>query len=153
MKRIIVILLAICFIGSSSFAENRIAYLTDYYADCLDLSSMKGLYLGRRVSETETSDHNSRDQYVCSYPSAYFISGYVDNKPLLAFYNEYAQKVDLYLWNEGKMMETDLSSTRIAETSSFPESNGIISSQITISICLSKKMSSASEQVFADITR
>ena len=37
MKRIIVILLVICFIGSSSFAENRIAYLTDYYADCLDL--------------------------------------------------------------------------------------------------------------------
>lgn len=109
MKRIIVILLVICFIGSSSFAENRIAYLTDYYADCLDLSSMKGLNLGRRVSETETSDHNSRDQYVCSYPSAYFISGYVDNKPLLAFYNEYAQEVDLYLWNEGKMMETDLS--------------------------------------------
>ena len=109
MKRIIVILFAICFIGSSSFAENKIAFLTDYYADCLDLSSMKGLYLGRRVSETERSDHNSRDQYVCSYPSAYFISGYVDKKPLLVFYNEYAQKVDLYLWNEGEMRETDLS--------------------------------------------
>lgn len=109
MKRIIVMLLAICLIGSSSVAENEIAFLTDYYADCLDLSSMKGLYLGRRVSETEISDHAARDQYVCSYPSAYFISGYIDKKPLLVFYNEHAQEVDLYLWNEGKMKESGLS--------------------------------------------
>ena len=46
--RIIVILLVICFIGSSSFAENRIAYLTDYYADCLDLSSDERVKLGKK---------------------------------------------------------------------------------------------------------
>lgn len=106
VKSVFIVLLAIYFIGSSAFAESELAFLTDYHADCLDLASMDGLYLGRRVSETEVSERASRDQFICSFPSAYFISGYADGFPLLAFYNAYAKEVDLYLWKNGEISKT-----------------------------------------------